>query len=136
MPSPTKTYSGEQSYHEMLIRAQALSPVLTYLLCDLLLRTKINPKVLVQATPSVELHDDGLYADRIRGFGVYFERNSESSKMSQFLRTVFGGFTIHIGWTDSVGHIQHLLVDTPFVQWIQSGVVTMDESKQLVTINL
>lgn len=136
MSDVTKTYSGQQSYHEMLIRAQALSPVLTYLLCSLFLSTKIDTRLKMQQSTSIPLHDDKRWAERTATFGVYFDREPGSSKMSRFIKEVFGGFTVEVGWSDTHGHVQHLFADTPFVQWLQSGVVTMDESKLLVTINL
>lgn len=136
MSQTTKTYSAQQSFHEMLIRAQALSPVLTFLLCNLLLKTKVDPQIRIQSSANIHLCREDRWEQRARTFGVYFDLQPESSKMSKFIKEVFGGFTVSIGWGDSQGHHQHLMADTPFVQWLQSGVVTVDDEKQLVTINL
>ena len=128
MSDPGKTYSGAQSYHEMLMRAQAQSPALTYAMCTLLLAIKIKPETVIQQSEEICL------AGGTSPICLYFHREPQHSKMHRFLEDVFRHYTVWIISTDVYGNQKALCADTQFVQWLQAGAVTIDNERQLVTV--
>ncbi len=131
MDQPVKTYSGQQAYHEMLVRAQALSPACTYVVCDLLLKIEIKPDVMQQRSRAINLSNQA--ESLLHLFSLH---NPFESRMALFLKAAFGGFNVLIGFCDHLFAQQELVVDTQFLQWLQSDVVIVDDKSKLVTIKL
>lgn len=132
MNNERKTYSGEQSYHEMLRRAQSLCPSLLYVLCKLLLPVKIAGTGMLVRSEMVRVWQDAG-PDEI--FSVHFYDKKELSRIDRFIESVFDNHTVAIGWEDDRGREKYLKADVQFVCWLQKNVVTVDDEKMLVTIH-
>lgn len=127
MSNPEKTYSGQQSYHEMLVRAQALSPALTFVLCTFLTKIPIDPKKL-RVGISIKADNE---------FFNLFAQNPDSCPMARFVKEVFHNFTVTFGMTGQMGMEYGMGADVQFVQWLQGEeVVVIDQKKRLVTIKM
>lgn len=126
MSNPDKTYSGQKAYHEMLIRAQAMSPALTYVFCKLLLSIKVDP---AQHRQRVRVLVSDPYYN-------LFSRTRDTCIMARFGKEIFNDFTVWAGAVDYQGTECYVAADTQFVEWLKTGVVVMDDEKQLVTITL
>jgi len=128
----TDTYSGIQSYHEMMKRAQATSPALTYALCKLLLGIPSDEKP----------KKDGRYTsktvvlDSNDPFAGLFHKETQYCQMSLFAKEVFGSFNVGVGYVDTYGTEQCVIADMQFVEWLRGDVVVLDDEKQLVTLKL
>lgn len=123
-----KTFSADQSFHEMLVRAQALSPVLTYIMCWFLLRPHDKQENPLVVRSILAPHNQPFFYSRFEG--------KYNSSMCGFLRHIFQGYVVHVGSEDyHFNEFYFLYADVAFVHWLQSGVVTMDDKRQLLTIN-
>ena len=121
------TFSGVQSYHEMLKKAQSTSPALTYILCSLLLEVELSDK----SDPTVKSRAVAVHGDEFKGA---FHKDSDYSRMSLFLKEVFGRFNAWVSWKDQQGESQYIVADKQFVRWLQSDVVEVHSQEELVTI--
>lgn len=121
-----KTYSGQQSYHEMLVRAQAYCPALLYFICKKLLGITIDPKRLVQKTEEFPMHE-GIPE------WTYFGKDYKSARIHKMMVAIFQEQTVDVrGFGRDKSFF---LADTSFVEYLKSGIVTLDDEKRLVTIH-
>lgn len=124
MLDQTKTYSGTQAYHEMLIKAQALCPALTYALCSLLLKAK------------EKAHTEHLYqvfVDPDHRFYHYFGYNDQTNTFGRFIKIVFHNLTVN---TDEDRSAYIVFAHKQFVEWLKTGVVVLDDKAMLATVTL
>lgn len=109
-------FSATMSFHTMLRRAQELSPVLTYVLCKLLISSEVKKDEVFVCSPRVanERRHDKL------GFSYYFMGRSE---MHSFVETIFHNITVRIsGPSERVGDGYssfELTAHREFVLWLQ-----------------
>ncbi len=131
-----KTYSGVKAYHEMLVRAQALSPALTFAMATLISRIKIKTGEVYQETEVVNANGcDHKLRHHFRD--VYPTPANERccTIMQSFLREIFHGYTVR-ATREHCGDSCCLIVETQFVRWLQSGVVEFHDGDMLVTIKI
>lgn len=133
-----KTYSGEQAYHEMLVRAQARSPALLYILCKLFLGETVETKRQRVETRRIGHHDEEPLA-------YYFNDGSQDplkypSFMAEFVKEIFCGYTVRYSWDNGSASYTYgacyLYADPQFVRWLRSGVVEIDDELELATIKM
>lgn len=130
-----KTYSGVKAYHEMLVRAQALSPGLTYAMVSLLLAITIKPKEIYQESRSVSARDCPDFGDYFRDVYPSVDSSKPVTIMQSFLQQIFCAFVAR-GTRDDCGRDCKVIAETQFVKWLKSDVVTVDKTEKLITIKL
>lgn len=124
-----KTYSGVQAYHEMLIRAQASCPALTYILCKYLLEAQIKKEKYVVKSAVISVGNP----EHVE----YFDHSNERCSMTRFVGEIFGkDKNVQLKWDDANGYRKQFQADIQLVRWLQSGVVHIDHEQMLVTIKL
>ncbi len=127
---PAETFSGVKSYHDMLHKAQSLSPALTYVVCNLL--RSIPAKNL--ETDERHVYSRVLNMDsNDEPFSTYFAGDS-NSEISQFLKVAFSSHNVFVKWADDYGYRKRLKADKQFVRWLKGDVVQMHDKDELVTI--
>lgn len=128
-----KPYSNSDAYRDLLIKAMQTSPSLFYILCRMLMETRICPHKNVQYSEQPREEDVPLI------FGT-------DDTMKKYLQHVFGKFLVKIGLDLTQGGGKKMdetvhwgrpvvVADTAFVQWVQqSGVISIDHVTKSVTI--
>ncbi len=122
-------FTATMSYHSMLKRAQELSPVLTYVLCKLLLNIKIQEKSTIVYSEHVSVD----YSHE-QAFTYYFT----TDQMQSFVSTVFHNLTIDINGRGQCGGddfcSRQLIAHKEFVTWLKGLKLTVDDATHSVVI--
>lgn len=114
-------FTGIKSYHDMLKRAQALDPVLTYVLCDLVMRIKIIKNLASYETEKVGT-DIGDHK-----YSYYFFLQHIDVLTLQ----VFHNLTVRVSRSSDSST---LVVRREFVKFVQTLKLTFDHEDHFVTI--
>lgn len=117
-------FSAQDSYHEMLQRAQALDPVLTYVLCDLLREVKKAEHPMWQ---SEKIPTGGPSEHK---YSYYFMITPQSD-MDRFLTRIFDNFTVCVRLYEGSAI---LFARKQFVLWLQAEKITFDPDQQFVSL--
>lgn len=121
-------FTATMSFHGMLKRAQELSPVLTYVLCKLLVEAETKQQEASAETKRVRVDrcDDA--------FSYYFMLD----QMQLFISQIFGNLTVRVagpyGGTGDDGLYKMLVAHREFVNWLKELQLQFDDKRHAVTI--
>lgn len=117
-------FSGQKSYHDMLKRAQALDPVLTYVLCDLVVRIKVEKSKKDYHAYETEEVSTQLNSHK---YTYYFYL----SHMDVLTKEVFHDLTVRVSRCQDYST---LVVRPEFANWLKALKLTFDHENHFVTI--
>lgn len=123
------TFTATTSYHQMLKRAQEVSPVLTYVLCALLIKAEEEKDHVVMRSERVPLE----YRQN-HPFSYYFM----TDEMESFVKLIFHGITVKVSCSSQAGgadfYSRELIAHRQFVLWLKGLKLTFDDETQSVVI--